>query len=67
MTTIFSKKQQKYAKEKQAFLLYFSRLSDTLASPKILRLGNKKKSKLSFCISLDFPYLCRVKPKTITL
>ena len=26
----------------------------TLASPKLLRLGNEKKSKLSFFISLDF-------------
>jgi len=29
--------------------------------PKILRLGNEKKSKISFCISLVFLYLCPLK------
>ena len=37
------------------FVSYFSRLSVTLASPKLLSLGNEKKSKLSFCFSLVFP------------
>ena len=30
----------------------------TLASPKVLALGNKKKNMFSFCISLVFSYLC---------
>jgi len=30
-----------------------------LASPKILSFGNKKKSQLSFCISLVYSYFCR--------
>jgi hypothetical protein len=29
----------------------------TLASPKVLALGNEKKNKFSFCISLVFSYL----------
>ena len=34
--------------------LRFHILYVTLASPKLLCLGNENKSKLSFCISLDF-------------
>lgn len=36
----------------------FSIFSISLASPKILRLGNEKKNLFSFCISLGFSYLC---------
>ena len=41
-------------KKRMNFFLNFSRLFVTLASPKLLRLGNEKKNKFSFCISLDF-------------
>jgi len=41
--------------EKQDFACFFARLSVTLASLKLLALGNEKKSKLSFYISLVFP------------
>ena len=36
------------------FILFCSRFSVTLASPKFLALGNEKKNKFSFCISLVF-------------
>ena len=40
--------------------MYCSQLFSTLAPPKILRLGNKKKYNF-FCIALDFSYLCTMK------
>ena len=40
--------------EKRTFLLHNSRFYVTLASPKLLRLGNEKKNELFFCIPLDF-------------
>jgi len=43
-----------FSAKKQDFLLYFARLFVTLALPKLLCLGNKKKNKIFFCISLDF-------------
>ncbi len=42
------------SKEKQVFLLHFARLCVTLAVPKLLTLGNEKKNKFSFCISLVY-------------
>ena len=46
---------QGLGKKKNEILLFCARLFVTLLqAAKLLRLGNKKKSKLSFYISLDF-------------
>ena len=42
----------------RSFSLYCSHLIVSLASPKILALGNEKKNMLFFYISLVFSYLC---------
>ena len=41
--------------------MHFTRLFVSLASPKVLPLGNEKKSELFFCISLAYSYLCSMK------
>ena len=37
-----------------------ARCSVFLATPKILSFGIEKKNKFSFCISLTYPYLCKI-------
>ena len=51
-------KSSRSSKQIHLFSSYLIRFFVPLASPKVLSLGNKKKSELSFCISLTYSYLC---------